>query len=232
LMDATGSMSHLIQKAKNTVGKMFERASGILTEKGINPDAFEMQFAVYRNYDCRAEKLLQVSSWETKPDNLRAFMDTIAAEGGTWEPEAVEIGLWHANREADDGGVSQVILIGDAPANDEKLVDLGRKKYLGEVYWQTTKFVEKTHYLREIESLKQKGIRVHGFFVARSAKVDFERIAKETGGRSEFLDVNSSSGADALTDLVTEEVLRSVGGNENGAALVAAYQSKYPKSYR
>jgi hypothetical protein len=36
-----------------------------------------MQFAVYRNYNVSAEKLLQYSGWESKPQNLRQFMDSI-----------------------------------------------------------------------------------------------------------------------------------------------------------
>ncbi|ETN99764.1 hypothetical protein RFI_37703, partial [Reticulomyxa filosa] len=46
LMDATGSMSHLLQKAKNTVSTMFERIATILKEKGEPPNSFEMQFVV------------------------------------------------------------------------------------------------------------------------------------------------------------------------------------------
>ena len=36
LMDATGSMSNLLQKAKNSVAIMFERTSEILKKNGIN----------------------------------------------------------------------------------------------------------------------------------------------------------------------------------------------------
>ncbi|CAF4470583.1 unnamed protein product [Rotaria sp. Silwood2] len=69
LMDATGSMSHLLQKSKNTVGTMFERVSLILKENKIDEDSFEVQFVVYRNYNSREDKILQHSPWETKHDN-------------------------------------------------------------------------------------------------------------------------------------------------------------------
>lgn len=50
MMDATGSMSNLIIKAKNAVSAMFEEASQILIDKNINPKLFEIQFGCYRNY--------------------------------------------------------------------------------------------------------------------------------------------------------------------------------------
>ena len=58
-MDATGSMGHQLNQAKNTVVTMFERASIILKEHGIPSDSFQLQFAVYRDYDCHADGLLQ-----------------------------------------------------------------------------------------------------------------------------------------------------------------------------
>ena len=49
---------------------------------------------------------MQNSPWEVRSENLRAFMNTIRASGGSGPGEAVEIGLWHANFEALKGGVS------------------------------------------------------------------------------------------------------------------------------
>jgi hypothetical protein len=59
LMDATGSMSSLLSADKETVCTMFERASTVLAEKELPNDAFQMQFAVYRNYSSDANKILQ-----------------------------------------------------------------------------------------------------------------------------------------------------------------------------
>jgi len=39
--------------------------------------------------------------------------------------------------------------------------------------------------------LKDAGVPVHGFYVKDWAKQDFQEIAEQTGGKSEFLDVNS-----------------------------------------
>ncbi|CAF1222140.1 unnamed protein product, partial [Didymodactylos carnosus] len=244
LMDATGSMSHLLHKAKNTVGTMFERASVVLKENGIPPDCFQMQFVVYRNYNSKEDEILQTSPWETKADNLRAFMDRISAKGG-WShqtEEAIEIGFSHANEENKKENISQVILIGDAAANTKEQVRKGRENKIhgGEKYWETTKFKEPTFYANELEKLKNKTskkIPVHAFFVHKQAKRDFQEIATQTGGRCEELDINSPKGAQRLTDLVTEEVLRnvgsSIGGNEGrGNALVEAYRKKFGKGYK
>jgi hypothetical protein len=92
MMDATGSMIHLLYKCKITVGIMFERASEILKDHKMPSNLFQIQFVVYRNYDSSQDKLLQSSSWETKSQNLHTFMNTIQAEGG-WLNEAIEIGL-------------------------------------------------------------------------------------------------------------------------------------------
>lgn len=168
LMDATASMSHLLQKSKNTVGTMFERVSLILKENNIKENSFEVQFVVYRNYNSREDKILQHSPWDTKPDNLRAFMNTIDVERG-WGNEAIEIGLWHANREHEREKITQIILIGDAPPNTKNEVKRKREK-LGENYWQKTKFEKATYYEDELVQLMQNNIPVHAFYVNNSGK--------------------------------------------------------------
>jgi hypothetical protein len=42
---------------------MFERAQAVLKEKGLNPKSFEMQCAVYRDYDVGTRYILQSSPW-------------------------------------------------------------------------------------------------------------------------------------------------------------------------
>ena len=58
---------------------------------------------------------------------------------------------------------------------------------------------------------------------------NFQEIATATNGTAAFLDVNSSAGAEHLTDRVTETVLQNVGGDEQGEALVEAYRAKYTR---
>ena len=91
-MDATGSMSGMINKTKNSVGIMFERAQIILKENGIEEDSFLIQFAAYRSYNSSYADLLEHSAWESKAINLRSFMDKCTARGG-WSEEAAEVAL-------------------------------------------------------------------------------------------------------------------------------------------
>ncbi|CAF3546493.1 unnamed protein product [Rotaria socialis] len=229
LMDATGSMSNLLAAAKDTVCTMFERAADILKEKRISEDAFSMQFAVYRNYNSRKNKILEVSSWEAKATNLRIFMSTIGPEGGMGN-EAIEIGLWHAVQQSEtEQSIAQVILIGDAPANSK--VDVANKRgHFSESYWKTTEFHTPTYYEDELKRLKDKKIPVHTFYLTDYAASNFKQIAKETNGRCESLNIYSEKGALLLTNFVTEEVLRKAAGDEGDDA-VKRYREKYKISH-
>ncbi|CAF4322129.1 unnamed protein product [Rotaria sp. Silwood2] len=229
LMDATGSMSHLLHKCKNTVDIMFERASEILQDNNINSDSFQLQLVLYRNYNSRENKILQYSPWETKPDNLRTFMNTINVEGG-WGNEAIEIGFWHANKEHEKENITQIILIGDASPNTKDDI-VQKRECFGENYWQTTKFSQPTYYEDELAKLISNNIPVHAFFVQPMAEEKFNEIATRTGGRCKKLDINSTDGAKMLTDFVTLEILRNVGRNSNGDALAAAYENRFGKVY-
>ena len=179
-------MSNLIQKAKTTVNLMFTRAKQIIQDNGLLPDCFEIQFAVYRNYSSGKDEILTNSRWESNPGNLKAFMDKTNVSGGLGA-EAVEIGLWHANQEADTQPITQVILIGDAPSNSRQEVEQRRKECYGENYWCNTKFKDCRFYSDEVQKLKSKGIKVHCFYVDNYAKANFEEIATATGGVKFFL---------------------------------------------
>jgi len=203
LMDATGSMSSLLSATKETVCTMFERASTVLSEKGLPNDAFQMQFVVYRDYDCREDGILQSSSWETKPSNLRNFMTKIMAMGGGDYAEAIEIGLWHAVQQSEQPDeISQVILIGDAPAKDTPAIQRDRQANGGEKYWSKTKYKTPTHYAVELQKLKVKNIPVHAFYLHVGAKENFQKIASETSGRCEQLNIHSAQGAESLTNFL------------------------------
>ncbi|CAF2742106.1 unnamed protein product [Rotaria sp. Silwood2] len=155
LMDATDSMSNLLSATKETVCTVFERASTILTEKGLPNDAFQMQFAVYRNYNCKENEILQVSPWTIKCSSLREIMNSIRSCGG-WRCEAIEIGLSHAVQESEiPESISQVILIGDAPANTQADVS-SKRAHFGEPYRQNTRFSTPTYYATELQKLKNK----------------------------------------------------------------------------
>ena len=234
LMDATGSMSAVLTKAKNTVKTMFTEALQVLEKNNIT-SAFEMQFAVYRNYNAPDPELLQYSGWEHDPTNLFQFMDTVQANYGLGN-EAVEVGFWHANNELaafkrDER--LQVILIGDVPPNNEMEVSTRREDNNGgESYWSGTRFRLKTHYSRELARLKNAGVTVHAFYVHDCARTAFESIAREGGGECKELDINTGTGAETLTGLVTERIIdATAGGGAEGQRLIADYRQMFPKGY-
>jgi hypothetical protein len=235
-MDATGSMGGAIQATKEKIGTFFERALDILREEGIE-NAFELQFCAYRNYSSQKD-ILQKSTWETKAPNLRAFLTSVDSSGGQGN-EAIEMGLWHVNREiqkaAPEDPITQVILIGDMPPNTESDV---HKKRAG-IDWCSIEggaYAQPTHFRQELETIKAAKIPVCTFFVKTSgdngsAIADFQFIATETGGKYTQLDVDSEAGVKVLTDWFTQSVLKNIGkasgDDEMGRKLVGAYQRKY-----
>jgi hypothetical protein len=127
-----------------------------------------------------------------------------------------------------ENSISQVILIGDAPANTKKDVR-HKREGLGEVYWQETRFSQPTYYKYELELLIDKNIPVHSFYLTDYAKDDFQKIANTTGGRCEALDIHSFEGAEYLTDFVTEEILRNAAGDQGDDA-INLYRTRYVQS--
>ena len=105
------------------------------------------------------------------------------AKGGGDYEEAIEIGLWHVNSEDEKNDVSQVILIGDAPAKSKKQIVEYRNAYSGEEYWKKSPFKQVTTWEEEVQKLKAKKIPVHCFYLHDGAKVNFKQIASETGGK-------------------------------------------------
>ncbi|CAF3676046.1 unnamed protein product [Rotaria sp. Silwood1] len=231
LMDATGSMSSLLSAAKETVCTMFEGATKVLNELKLPSDAFQMQFVVYRDYDCKEDGILQSSPWESKPINLRSFMTPIAATGGGDYEEAIEIGLWYAVQQSEQSdGISQVILIGDAPAKERPAITRDRNGSGGEMYWSKTKYKTPTYYMDELQKLKAKSIPVHTLYLAAGAAKNFQDIADKTSGLCKKLDIHSPQGAAFLTDFVTENILKKTADDQADAA-VALYRKKYAKSF-
>jgi hypothetical protein len=234
LMDATGSMSALLDKAKNSVKTMFTEARSVLAQaSGCEGLTFEVQFAVYRNYNAPAEHLLQYSGWEADPQNLFTFMDTITPAYGMGS-EAIEVGLWHVNNEVARKRADQryqVILIGDMPPNSREEV-AAKRGGRGEAYWGSTKFKQATHYEAELRRLVTECVPVHAFYVNTNAREAFSSIASASRGSCLALDVHSRAGGETLTGLVTERILNDVGGGGTvGQTLVEDYRRMFPKGY-
>ncbi|CAF0846527.1 unnamed protein product [Adineta steineri] len=225
LISGTSVLSPLLSSIKEMIGTIFERASIILEEKDLSSDIIQMQIAVYRGYTFRANEILEFSSWYIKGSDLREFLDTIDSTGGGSE-NAIEIGLQHAVKESKTRqSISQIILIGDTPANNKQEIE-EKRDYLGEAYWKKTPFDRSTDYIQEIESLRDQEIPIHTFYLSVLAKDSFQKIAAMTGGRCEQLNISSSRGAELFAQFVTEEVLRKAAGAEGDAA-VQLYRANY-----
>eukprot|EP00298_Acanthocystis_sp_HF-20_P018889 c22051_g1_i5.p1 GENE.c22051_g1_i5~~c22051_g1_i5.p1 ORF type:complete len:2308 (+),score=699.29 c22051_g1_i5:197-6925(+) len=225
MMDGTGSMSGLLGAAKDTVCTMYERASVVLKEQGYPDGMFQMQFVIYRDYDCK-ENLLQASAWETKPNNLRDFMSTVRAMGGGDYEEAIEIGLAHAVEQSNQPeGISQVIIIGDAPAKSREAIKRDRDRYGGEEYWGKTKYSTPTYFEDEVAKLRAKSIPIFTFYLADGAQSNFQKIAT-TPENCQKLQINSAQGAELLTHVVTQQILLSTAGQKG----VELYKKKFMKT--
>ena len=144
----------------------------------------------------------------------------IEVEGGLIN-EAIEIGLFHANRETD---LSQVILIGDAAPNTIEEVKSKRNNgTYADVWKNSIVYQEPTFYMDELQILKSINIIVHAFYVDKRAQTSFEGIANETNGTSKYLNINSNRGSDDLMNLVNVEILKNIGGDN----LVQSYNRIY-----
>ncbi|CAL6013582.1 Conserved_hypothetical protein [Hexamita inflata] len=218
LLDATGSMGEVIEKTKNTIKTMFTNAHAVLRENNV-AESFEVMIAAYRNYSDNGQ-LFQCSGWEKNPDNLRTFIDTIKAFGGSsWGEEAIEVGLQHSNAELANG-LTQVILIGDMGPNTREQIQIGRG-FNGPEYWSKTPFTQ-TYFEDELQQLKGK-VKVHALYVEKEARESFEYIARYTAGECRELGINSDQGAENLTHLVTERIVENIGGE----VLLKKYKDKF-----
>jgi len=80
-IDGTGSMAKVLGQVLNNMKTCLERTYQILKEKKI-PSGFEIQVAIYRNYNSDASKLFQVSPFSNNADDLVNFLKGVQAEGG------------------------------------------------------------------------------------------------------------------------------------------------------
>ena len=77
-----------------------------------------------------------------------------------------------------------------------------------------------------MEKLKENGVPIHALYIDEKAKKNFEEMANETGGVCQKLDINSSDGEILLTDMITEQILRTIQEQRGlGDALTRAYSN-------
>eukprot|EP01038_Epipyxis_sp_PR26KG_P010639 gene10639-14288_t len=234
IMDATGSMANLLNSAKLMITVTFTRTFDILKKNNLPASSIKLKLAVYRNYNSDVTKLLETSGWENNPTNLSSFLNGIKAEDGLNGGEAMEVALREAANEIEFGRLSQVLVLGDAPANTQYETMLKRQLY-HDRWAKSEKFSAPCFWDLEVNRLAIAGVPVHTFYLQdnnSSLKKSFKDIAKRTAGTSQYLDVNSAEGTDILTNKVTEALLADIGRKNNlGDKLVADYREKFVKGH-
>ena len=150
----------LIQILTNTK-LCLQRTYEILNQKSI-ARGFEIQMAIYRNYDCNDTKLFQSSPFSNNSADLIRFLKGVDVEGG-WGNEAIENLYNHVlNFETD---VDQLIVIGDAPGNMDSEIKKKRESK-GESYWKRNpRFAEVLNGNQLIDQLAARKIPVHSFYI-------------------------------------------------------------------
>eukprot|EP01084_Bolivina_argentea_P258927 436713_1 len=222
-VDATGSMGSLLDKTKEKIRLMFKRIREILKDNDMDPNSFEIQFIAYRNYNAPAEELLLSSGWQNDPNQLDTFLSDVDHKYG-WTNEAVEVCLEFVNN---DQYVNEVMFIGDYGANtkDETIY---KRKSRGEDYWRKTKFEVPVFFEEELKKIKDRKLKINALYLKSFAKNDFIKMASETGGKSDMLDIDSTEGAEQLTGLISKAVLNACAGHgEKGQKLVQDYDAKF-----
>jgi hypothetical protein len=130
---------------------------------------------------------------------------------------------------------SFLAFIGDLQvANGRRGVGNGRVKLLPSNYWNGTLMQTPTFWEDECVKLREKGIPVHAFYVKNQPHIaqHFQQISAQAGpgGRCEFLDIKDPQGDALLLDLLTSEILKSFGDNEDQKKqLMEAYRAKFPE---
>jgi hypothetical protein len=117
---------------------------------------------------------------------------------------------------------TQVLLIGDAAPNTDEQIIAGRARH-GQGYWSGTRFARQTAWANETVQLADNNVKCHTFHLIPQAGESFAKIAGMTGGKNRHLDVHGDNAAGHITECVTTELLRDIGGDD----FVAAYHAKF-----
>ena len=214
LLDITHSMSSTIEATKARVGEFFDRCQKVLEKEGIE-QGFEIQLAGYSNYNVGIEQILEASTWEQKPGNLRTFLQQLGVRGGRGR-EAVEVGLQYAlSQHTAEHPITQIVLIGDAGANTYEDIVTKREDRYGEKYWYDARSswcpqgVSKVTAADAVTRLAQVVGRpppIFAYFIGGRATSSFQELAVASGGKAQELAINDPKGAEMLTDAICTKV--------------------------
>jgi hypothetical protein len=193
-LDATGSMSHLLDAAKASIDAII---AGVIEHAQTK---VRLKLFVYRDYDVPT-RVLESSPLTSDPNQLTGWLRGVGAEGGGGnDGEAIEQALKAAFSEQTYSGV---LLAGDEPPNSR--ADLNSRG----------KSTEPTA-LDWARRFGEKGIAIHTFVVGNSRKTteDFKSIGRLSGGQSGKLD-----GSKEMIDMAVMAILAKL----KGAAAVTRY---------
>ena len=186
VLDATGSMAHLLEATKEALGEIIGRVS---REAGR---PIEIELFVYRDYDVPND-LLERSGRTTQPQRLVGWLSGVRAlGGGANDGEAIEAAL---EAILADGTFGVVLLAGDEPSNSAATVAAAKRngraaKDLASVFGE-------------------RKVPIHSFVVGGDPRTqaDFRAISERSGGKSGRMD-----GSREMIDLAVMAILNCLKG--------------------
>lgn len=196
-LDATGSMSGLIDAARESIAEILRRASA---EAGI---PVEVQLLAYRDYDV-PNNVLEASEASVDPEALIGWLRHVEPMGGGANSgEAVEAAL----QAVENGEFCVVLVAGDEPSNSRANLSAAGRPQAPTAAELAAK-------------LRSAGTDVHTFVVGgdQRAAEDFRKLAKAGGGQSGRLD-----GSREMIDLAVMAILSAL----KGAGGVRDYMSRH-----
>lgn len=207
-IDATGSMDRTIRGVRQILTQLMQLLNVVLKASEIADDSMELQLCIYRHYSDGVREIFSHSEWSSKPEQLQAFIDTISASGGTSRlggREAMEVAALHALNE----NATQTLIIGDV--GPEKLEWI-KQDIASDSAHQTSFYKDGEDMGALAKRAKEKLTPFHMFYVSDryDTKKDFDDIAEASGGKSTYLDANSSNGATQLMSFFGERILEDV----------------------
>jgi len=222
MLDVTNSMHEALEMTKNQIREFFLRVQQVLQQQQID-SGFEMQIVAYRNYNAPINELLEFSPWASQPSNLEAALKKLEVNWG-WGPEAIEAGFIYVENESKSKPITQVILIGDAPAQTAE--DATNKRAQGhgggESYWSSQhpdwapnglgQPAGAADVIQRMRNTRTPVPPVHAYYIDKRAKASFEQLANMTNGSSGFLNIRKPGGAEALIGLICTQILETLGG--------------------
>lgn len=188
LLDATGSMSPLIDQARRDIGEIISRIS---TKANCE---VEIEILVYRDYDVTNGQLVEYSGMQSDPAILQSWLGKISVSGGgANDGEAIEAALARVLQIQD---LTAVMLAGDEPANSEDHIRQNGPAGMRSAAQLAADF-------------GQKACPIHAFVVGERASTvqSFKQISEISGGKAGYL-----NGSNDMLDMAVMAMLSSLQG--------------------